>query len=69
MNTQTKLHDQHHFNWASYVHEFHLVSMYKKGSNHKIADMLNHHPICALTILNINGRTYEEWKQQYAFDP
>jgi hypothetical protein len=35
INSQSKIQDQRHLKWATYIHHFHLLIKYKKGDKHK----------------------------------
>jgi hypothetical protein len=47
INSQSKMQEQHHLKWATYLQQFHLVIKYKKGTSNKMVDLLSH-PQCRL---------------------
>jgi hypothetical protein len=40
LNSQSKIQEQHHLKWASYLQQFHQVSKYKKGNSNHMDDTL-----------------------------
>lgn len=52
-NSKSKMQEQHHIKWASYIQQFHLVIKYKKGSSNKVVYLLSRPPAQVLNILNV----------------
>lgn len=69
INSQSKIQEQRHLKWASYIQQFHLVIKYKKGSSNKMADFLSRPPPTSLAILEIRCANFDHWKEQYVTDP
>jgi hypothetical protein len=44
INSQSKIQEQRHIKWASYIQQFHLVIRYKKGTSNKMVDFLSQPP-------------------------
>jgi hypothetical protein len=66
INSQSKIQEQRHLKWASYIQQFHLVIIYKKGTSNKMVDLLSRPPTPVLFILEVCCATYDTWKDQYA---
>jgi hypothetical protein len=69
INSQSKIKEQRHLKWASYIQQFHLVIRYKKGTSNKMDDLLSQPPTPVLSILEVRCETYDTWKDQYATEP
>ena len=69
INSQSKIQEQRHLKWASYIQQFHLVIKYKKGSSNKMADFLSRPPTTSLEILEVRCASFDNWKEQYVIDP
>jgi hypothetical protein len=41
INSQSKIQEQRHLKWASYIQQFHLVIIYKKDTSNKMDDLLS----------------------------
>ena len=68
INSQSKIQEQRHLKWASYIQQFHLVIRYKKGTSNKMVDLLSQPPTTVLSILEVRCTNYDTWKDQYATD-
>jgi hypothetical protein len=68
INSQTKIQQQRHLKWASYIQHFHLVIRYKKDNSNKMDDLLIRPPTPFLSILEVHYATYDTWKYQYDND-
>ena len=69
INSQSKIQEQRHLKWASYIQQFHLLIRYKKGTTNRMADLLSRPPTTVLPILQVRCATYETCKEQYQIDP
>jgi len=67
--SRSKIQEQRHLKWASYIQQFHLVIKYKKGSTNQMAHLLSRPPIRVMQILVIRCATYDSWKDKYPTDP
>jgi hypothetical protein len=68
INSQSKIQEQRHLKWASYIQQFHLVIRYTKGTSNKMVDLLSRPPTPVLSILEVRCATYDTCKDQYATD-
>ena len=66
INSQSKIEEQRHLKWASYIQQFHLVIRYKKGASNKMVDLLSRPPTPVLPILEVRCANYDTWKDEYA---
>jgi hypothetical protein len=58
-------------NWMTYLQQFNLVIMYKKGAQNKLADMLSRPPvtsICLSIVMEVQPSMHDDYKQLYAED-
>jgi hypothetical protein len=66
IQTQGKLHNDHHQKWSTYLQQFHLNIKYKTSISNRVADFLNRPPMPALTnVLHSCGHEPSEWPQIY----
>lgn len=65
INSQSKIQEQQHLKWATYIQQFHLLIKYKKGIVNKIADLLSRPPTQVMNILEFRCATYNSWKDMY----
>ena len=69
INSKTKIHEQRHLKWATYIQQFHLVIKYKKGTPNRMADLLSRPPTQLLQLSIVCCAAYEAWKPLYASNP
>jgi hypothetical protein len=62
INSQSKIQEQSHLKWASYIQQFQLVIRYKKDTSNKMVDLLTRPPTPFLSILEVRCATYDTWK-------
>jgi hypothetical protein len=69
INSQSKIQDQRHLKWETYIQHFHLLIKYKKGTTNKMADLLSRPLVQVLHILEVRCASYDAWKSKYESDP
>jgi hypothetical protein len=68
LQSQTKLQQAKHIRWMSFLQQFHLVIMYKKGIYNKVVDMLSSPIISSSVILKHSPIMHEIYVEKYALD-
>lgn len=70
IQTQGKLHNDHHQKWSTYLQQFHLNIKYKKGNTNNVVDCLNRPLVMALIIvLDSCGHETSGWPHRYKSNP
>jgi hypothetical protein len=72
LQARSKLRQTRHYKWMEFLQQFHLAIKYKKGSTHKLADMLSRPPTSKITALRIlihmEPFTHDAYKEAYIED-
>ena len=69
LQTQGKLQNDRHQRWPTYLQQFHLNILHKKGSTNKVADCPSRPPIARISmVLELCGHQIENWVHLYGHD-